>query len=304
MHETMALEGGPVRIGTSGWSYDDWVGPFYPVSLRHSPEDWLAFYATRFRTVEINSTYYAFPGEHLVETWRRKGVALNEHQPFEFSLKLPRDVTHRALVEGDATLAREVTGRFDREVLDPLAGEDLLGAVLIQLSPFLPFTPDTVDAVLVVLEALAERRIAIEFRHHSWAPGGILEDDALRLFQNPDVCLAQLDGPSMPDVAAPPSRHAYVRFHGRRADRWFKKDKKAPEYNGARYDYLYPESELAPWSERLRELAQRHNEVRVYFNNHVLGKGAANAIDMMRMLDLAPPDLPRPKLTEQTRLEF
>jgi uncharacterized protein YecE (DUF72 family) len=288
-------------VGTSGWSYDDWVGPFYPVALRHHPEEWLAFYATRFRTVEINSTYYAFPGEALVRAWCRKGVALLEQGRFEFSLKMPRDVTHRALVDGRVDDAREITGRFDREVLDPLDGEGLLGAVLLQLSPFLKCSAESVDAIAAVLEPLAERRVAIEFRHSSWAAGGQVAPEARRLFHNEDICLAQLDGPSMPDVEPPPSRHAYVRFHGRRHDRWFGARDDDPVYDGARYDYLYAPEELEPWARRVEALAERHREVRVYFNNHVLGKGAANALDLMHMLGMAT-DVPRPKLTEQKRL--
>lgn len=299
----MLDEAARIRIGTSGWSYDDWVGPFYPVGLRNAPEDWLHHYATRFRTVEINSTFYAFPGENLVDTWTRKGVELAERDRagFEFSLKLPRDVTHRALIDRKPVQARDITGRFDREVLDPLAGEELLGAVLIQLSPRFSCTPENVTALGVVLEPLAERRVAIEFRHPSWAKDGLLVEEALPLFRNPDVCLAQLDGPSMPQVHTPPSRHAYIRFHGRRADRWHRPKKDDPVYDGARYDYLYTQEELEPWAEHLRKLAENHSEVRAYFNNHVLGKAAANALDTMHMLGMAE-DVPRPKLTEQTRL--
>lgn len=289
-----------IRVGLSGWSYPEWVGPFYPVALRSEPEAWLDHYASRFRTVEINSTFYAFPGDALVSSWCRRGVAFQERAPFEYSLKLPRSVTHEALVSGDAAAAREVTGRFDREVLDPLAGEGLLGAVLVQLSPRFKASEAGVDALLDVVGALAERRVAIEFRHPSWLEGECVAPAADRLFALPDVCLVELDMPGLPRVLPPvDASHAYIRFHGRREDLWHAPGSGA--HDGARYDYLYSEEELRPWVERLRALDDSRKDVRAYFNNTPGAKGVANAIDLLALLGQAP-DAPRPKLTEQTRL--
>src|SRR5436305_6731931 len=84
-----------IRVGTSGWSHPEWVGPFYPVALRDAPHAWLAYYASRFRCVEINGTFDAFPDEDLVAAWARAGLELSAaSSPFEFSLKLPRECTH------------------------------------------------------------------------------------------------------------------------------------------------------------------------------------------------------------------
>lgn len=293
-----------IRVGTSGWSYPEWVGPFYPVQLRSSPGEWLEHYATRFPTVEINSTFYAFPSDEILESWMRRGVVIQERSPFEFSLKLPREVTHLALVEGDLARARAITGRFDREVLDPLAGEGLLGAVLVQLSPRYAASPEAVAGVEAVLEALVERNVAIEPRHPSWAYNGCVAPVAETLFRRPEVCLAELDIPSVPPIRPPTrSHHAYLRFHGRRAEYWSGEKSQAELRDGARYDYLYSREELAPWVERVREHAAAGTQVRVYFNNTPHAKGVLNALEFMEGLGLAP-HVPKPRLTEQTRLEL
>lgn len=290
-----------VLVGTSGWSHPDWVGAFYPVALRERPESWLAHYASRFRTVEIASTFDAFPSEELVEEWALSGVALQERAHFEFNLKLPRVVTHDALVTGDAERAREMTGRFDREVLDRLAGEGLLGAVVLQLPSEYAPSAARVAAIGEVVGALAERHVAIEFRDARWFHRGCVIADAEPLFASPFIALVEHDGPAAP-AAVPPlvARHAYLRLHGRRRDLW-----RAPRVaadDRARYDYLYAEDELRPFAERAAMLEAAGARVRVVFNNTPSAKAVANAIDLQRMLGHAPPDAPRPRLTEQQRL--
>ena len=309
-----------IRVGTTGWSHASWVGTFYPVSLKDAPEEWLAFYATRFRSVEVASTFDAFPSPDLVHAWARVGVEVQERlaaapshvdgqgllglgdAPFEFSLKAPRALTHEALLEGDAARARAVAGRFDREVLDPLAGEGLLGAVLLQLPPRLEASEQAVSDLQEVVAALAERRIAIEFRHPSWSRGGCVAPEAEPLFANPDVCLVQADGAGIPEVAPPTrARHAYVRFHGRRPEGWAGALPEDAPRDGARYDHRYAPAELAPWVARVRAMREARQEVRVHFNNAPGGKAPVNALEFLAALGLAPPGRP-PRLTQQTRL--
>lgn len=294
-----------ILVGTSGWGHPSWVGPFYPVALRGAPDEWLPYYASRFRTVEVGGTFDAFPGPELVDAWARAGVRLVDEaggRGFEFSVKAPRLLTHDALLRGDVEAAREVAGRFDREVLDPLAGEGLLGAVLLQLPPRLTCSEEAVANLHEVLHALAERRIALEFRHASWARHGCVHPCAEPLFANPDVCLVQADGPEHPDVAPPVrARHAYVRFHGRRPQGWVEPLPDDAPRDGTRYDHLYSGEELAPWVARLRRMGEEHGEVRAYFNNAPHAKAPANAVELLQALGQAPP-LPRPRLTQQTRL--
>lgn len=285
-------------VGTSGWSHPDWVGPFYPVHLRAKPEAWLAHYATRFRAVEVASTFDAFPDEELVAAWSRAGVALLERSPFEFSLKLPRAMTHEALPAGDVEAAREWAGRFDREVLDPLAGEGLLGVVLAQLPPRFEGSPENAAALVEALAPLAERRVAIELRSPTWAHHGCLVPGLDKLFSGGDVAIVEADVPGAMDARPPlAARHAYLRFHGRRADAWGENGAR----DGLRYDHLYTREELAPWVERVHAHQRAGREVRAFFNNAPRAQAVANALDLLELMGGASA-LPRPKLTAQQRL--
>lgn len=286
------------RVGTSGWGRADWVGPFYPVHLRERPEAWLAHYATRFRTVEITSSFHAFPDEALVTEWARVGATLQQQAPFEFSLKAPRAATHVALPAGDAAALREILGRFDREVLDPLDGEGLLGAVLLQLPPSLEASEEAARLLQRGLDALVERRVAIEFRHPSWAARGCVAPAAEPLFASRDVCLVETDAPGAPRVVPPiDARHAYLRLHGRRHEAW----RAGGPQDGERYDYLYRRDELADAAARMRQLRDAGREARAYFNNAPQAKSVANAVDLLEMIG-QPAIAPRPRLTQQRKL--
>ena len=107
-----------IRVGTSGWSYDDWVGPFYPQGA--GKHDYLAHYASRFDLVEVDSTYYAVPRESTVHGWAERTP---EH--FRFALKMPGEITHkRVLVDCEGVMKQFVTA------LEPL--REKLICVLLQ----------------------------------------------------------------------------------------------------------------------------------------------------------------------------
>lgn len=289
---------GKALVGTSGWGRPDWVGPFYPVHLRERPDEWLAYYASRFRTVEITASFDAFPDTSLVEAWARAGAAVLQRAPFEFSLKLPRAISHEALPAGDVQAAREVTGRFDREVLDPIAGEGLLGTVLLQLPPRLDPTPRAIEGIQAVLGALAERRIAIELRNPAWFENGCVRPEVEPVFSSRDVCLVEADLPGACDARAPlGARHAYMRLHGRRADLW----RSPVPHDGARYDHLYAREDLLPLVERARDHVRAARETRVYLNNAPRAQSVANAVDVLELLGAATPPQ-RPRLTQQRKL--
>lgn len=298
-------------VGTTGWSRPDWVGPFYPVHLRERPDAWLAHYATRFRAVELAGSFDPFPDADLVGEWARAGVALQARASFEFSLKLPRVVTHDALPAGDVDAAREWCGRFDREVLDPLAGEGLLGAVLVQLPPRFEASERHAHDLAAALAPLAERRLAIELRSPTWAKDGCVVPEAEKLFTEGDACLVEADVPGAPGDVRPPlaARHAYLRFHGRRAGAWTPttaRDGADASFvtSSSRYDYLYPRAELAPFVERVREHERAGREVRVFFNNAPRAQSVANAVDMTELLAGGATGLGRPRLTAQQRLPW
>ena len=160
-----------LRIGTSGWSYDDWVGPFYPESLRTKKKDWLEFYGKHFDTVEINSTFYRMPDDWMVKRWVDVGSSLDS---FEFSLKLPRAATHEALVKNRMGEAKQVAGDFEYMVVAPLGDAGLLGSILIQLSPYFQrfdkkSGTDSLDGLENLFQTLSwkEHDYVVELRHSS-----------------------------------------------------------------------------------------------------------------------------------------
>ncbi|MCD1294548.1 DUF72 domain-containing protein [Methanocella sp. CWC-04] len=271
----------PVLIGTSGWSYDDWVGTFYPPHLKK--EEWLSYYARFFKTTEINSTYYSFPTAAVVNSWISKASGFSG---FEYSVKFPKRVTHDSLLS-DVSHALE----FEEKVLSPLSDSGYLGGVLIQLSPYFKMideerTTDHLSRLQSLLESLDTKKFdyAIEFRHRSWLEDKGLNAGVRDLLQRSGVAVCAVDGPSMPGMIEDTADHAYIRFHGRNPDIWYGKDR---DMKGRmnRYDYVYREEELAPWKGRLGSLKAK-GAVRVYFNNHPRANAVKNAMMFETMLGL------------------
>ena len=257
-----------VRVGASGWSHAAWVGPVYPVQLRDKPDRWLRAYAQRLRTVELTSTFLAPPDADLLASWAREGVALLHEGPFEFTLQLPREVTHDALPAGDVQRAWEAAARFERGVLEPLADEGLLGAVLVHLPPDYAPSAERADALAEALAALAGRPAALLFGDAAW----LASPHARRLLREPDVCLVE-DGRGAP---LPGARHAYLRTEG---------------------------GDPASLAQRARAHAAMGREVRVYFTQPAGGRAVADAVALLHELGESR-HVPRPRLTAQTRLEL
>lgn len=257
-------------VGTSGWSYDDWVGEFYPPGL--GKDKWLEFYAKYFHTTEVNSTYYSFPAPAIVQGWIAKASRLRD---FEYSLKMPKRVTHESLLL-DVGHAVE----FESKVLAPMRDAACIGAILIQLSPYVMlFDKGEKTEHLERLKSLLERldtstyHYAVEFRHRSWLEKGGLCGEAKDVLIERNVAACAVDGPSMPPIVENTAGHAYVRFHGHNVDIWYKKEFKDGRMN--RYDYNYMGEELLPWKKRLEPLIR--GTVRAYFNNHPHANAAKNA---------------------------
>lgn len=272
-------------IGCSGWSYDDWVGKFYPADLAKKKGEWLSYYSRFFSTVEINSTFYRVPNEFMVRSWIDRG---RQRQGFEFSVKLPQLVTHESILKDDAEKAAAQASSFEAICVRPLAEAGLLGGVLIQLTPYFKLEG---KASLGKLRALFQMLgtddydYAVEFRHRSWLNerGNELTADVLETLQEFKVANSIVDGPGFPITRSLTAKHAYVRFHGRNYDIWFK-DEPEDDYRLNRYDYLYAHKELEPWVPRLTEIVSNSDRARIYFNNHGNAKAVKNAFQMMDLL--------------------
>ncbi len=268
-------------IGCSGWSYEDWVGRFYPVALAKKKEEWLRYYAAYFTTVEINSTFHRSPNDIIVNGWIRKGKTLKD---FEYSVKMPRTVTHEAMVAMEGDRAGIEASAFEEACVRPLSENGLLGAVLIQLSPSFQLRDGAQQVLETVLATLdtEKYRYAVEFRHRSWMDDDRLKLDpgASRLLSSYNVATAQVDGGGFLPVQDVTADHAYIRFHGR--DREWTDDGNQM----AGQDYLYSEDELRPWKDVISRLDDKVDDVRAYFNNNGRARGAKNAFQLMDLLSI------------------
>jgi uncharacterized protein YecE (DUF72 family) len=174
-----------VLVGTSGYSYKEWKGPFYPDDL--PARAFLRFYAERFGTVEINNTFYRMPTSKLVATWAGEAP-----EGFMFALKAPQRITHIAKLKD----AGETAAVFVR-IAATLGAR--LGPLLFQLPPFLRKDVPRLAAFLEQVAALPERpRVAFEFRHASWFDDEVWA--ALRA-HGAAVCVAEGEALQVPLVA-------------------------------------------------------------------------------------------------------
>lgn len=255
-----------ILIGTSGFSYDDWKGHFYPANLKKG--DMLSFYARVFPVVEINSTYYRIPTPEVMTQMARKVPA-----GFEFVLKAHQDMTH----SGD--FHPEAFAEF-REAMAALRDEGMLGCVLAQFPWSFRRTPEHVRYLEVLRDELPEVPVVVEFRNADWVQEPTF--DRLRSLRLGYCCVDEprLKG-LVPRVCTATSPVGYVRFHGRNYKKWWNH-----QYAYERYDYTYPEAELQEWVPKVQELAGQTEKTYVFFNNHYVGQAAQNARQMAELLDL------------------
>ena len=148
-----------IRAGTSGYSYKEWRGAFYPSEL-HSDE-WLSYYASRLPAVEFNNTFYRMPRSHVVETWRE-----SVPETFRFVIKASRRITHQNRLKDVEEPMGFLLSRA--EILG-----SRLGALLFQLPPDMPVNVDRLQNFQAMIPA--DLPVAFEFRHPSWADGAVFE---------------------------------------------------------------------------------------------------------------------------------
>lgn len=256
-----------IYIGTSGFSYDDWVGPYYPASVKKP--DWLSFYAREFATVEINSSYYGIPTAFSLERMAQKTPP-----GFCFTLKAHQDMTHKR-EDNEQVFAQFVAA------LRPLIEQNKFGCVLAQFPSSFHNTPESCAYLETVRQRLGDLPVVVEVRNRDW-----LSDDTFALLRRLHLGFCCVDEPRlpslMPPVAVATSEIAYVRFHGRNARKWWD-HKEAWE----RYDYTYKPEELQEWAPKLHELAAASERLFIFTNNHYRGQ----AIDAARQLKLLLEDI-------------
>jgi uncharacterized protein YecE (DUF72 family) len=261
-----------ILIGTSGYSFPDWVGPFYPPGTRSG--DFLEYYARHFPSVEVNSTYYGIPEPRVLSLMEKKTPA-----GFRFVVKLNRVFTHE---QGrDPALA----SRF-LAVLDPLKDAGKYDGLLLQFPWGFRRTPENRRHLAALRELFRDEPMWVEFRHDSWLTEGL--EASLREHR---IGYCAVDEPQLPGLMPPvvmtTTADAYVRFHGRNATTWWgaRPAAGAPATRGGdRYDWDYTKDELGSWIERIAQLAEQSRRVYLFFNNCHAGQAARSAKLMQELL--------------------
>ncbi len=294
-----------LRIGTSGWNYPTgrgtWNGIFYPPA-RKRPKgfDELAFYASHFDTVEVNSTFYGQPRAEVCRRWAERTPA-----GFEFSVKLYQQFTHpkmykervaaslppeagamddpRGEPEWLAAITKPNQADLDvfRRGIDPLASAGKLGALLAQFPPSFKDTPASRDYLAWLLAALAGHHVAVELRHRSWSDQ---IGDTLALLNQFQAAWVQIDEPKftfsirqnyLPNVEG----FYYMRLHGMNGEQWWRHGTSED-----RYDYLYSSDELREFSDTAGAARRLVKKLYLYTNNHFSAKSVANAAMIKQQL--------------------
>ena len=183
-----------VRVGTSGFAFKEWKGPFYPADLRD--DAMLGFYAGRYPTVEINNTFYRLPKEHVLADW-----ASQVHGDFTFSIKASQRITHYGRLR-----AESVASALGFLLTNTATLGDKLGPILFQLPPAMPKDVARLKTFLALLPS--DRRFTIEFRHESWFDDAVFEVLAAR---DVALCVAESEEFRCPSVAT--ATWGYLRLH-------------------------------------------------------------------------------------------
>jgi uncharacterized protein YecE (DUF72 family) len=234
-------------IGCSGFNYDEWEEAFYPKDI--SKKEWLEYYASRFDTVEINSSFYHLPKEKTLDNWYDRTPG-----NFRFTLKGSRFVTHQKKLNDP----QEPVKKF-YDLTARLKGK--LGCILWQLPGN---QHKDISKLKNFCKALSnDFRNVIEFRHNSW-----FHPDVYEVMKANDVIFCIISAPGdLNEEAVKTNKTVYLRFHGKKE--WYK--------------YLYSEKELTDWAEKINQLNAQ--QIYAYFNNDYAANAPRNAADFSKILD-------------------
>ena len=239
---------GYTHIGTSGWHYKHWKGPFYPKSTKN--KELLAFYADQFQAVEINNSFYRLPEEETLKNWRDTVPS-----DFTFCVKASRYITHLKKLKD----VEEALTLFLKRV-ETLKKK--LGPILFQLPPKWHFNRERFFDFLEMLPD--NHRYAFEFRDQSWHNPEAYE--ALKLM-GASFCIYEIDGYISPKEIT--TDFIYIRLHG----------------PGAAYQGDYDTKTLSGWAEAFSAWSDQGNEIFCFFDNDEAGYAIRNAGELNKMVN-------------------
>lgn len=250
-------------FGTSGFSYNDWVGAYYPPQMPR--QEWLRYYAREFNALELNSTYYAIPQLSVV-----KNMIARTGEGFLFSVKANQEMTHTRQNENTAFVAFV-------QMLRPFIDAGKLGCVLAQFPYSFGYNQQNQDYVKLFRERMGSLPVVIEFRNAQW-----IRPEVFDFLHSHNLGFCCVDEPKLPRLLPPlaevTSPIGYVRFHGRNAAKWWEHD-----YAYERYDYTYSTEELTEWIPKIKQIASKAEKTFVFANNHWRGQ-AITTIRQLRLM--------------------
>jgi uncharacterized protein YecE (DUF72 family) len=237
-----------IHIGTSGWHYDSWRGPFYPKEV--PKKDWLVCYAEAFRSAELNGVFYRTPTLEAVQRWYRQTP-----DDFVFAWKASKFITHwKRLTKNSGNSIALMETRLR-------ALKHKAGPVLFQLPPQFKADRERLASFLKLLRK--KRHYAFEFRHPSW-----YEDDILNLLRDQDISLCLSDHHDAPAPWQVTANHVYVRGHG----------------PSGRYKGHYTDRTLRAWARKVRKWKRQRRTVYVYFDNDQKSAAPLDARKLMQLV--------------------
>lgn len=255
-----------IYIGTSGWSYKEWAGNFYPDKMK--PADYLGYYAERFNTVEIDSTFYRIPTKSMIENWYNSVPA-----DFKFSAKFPQSITH----DSDLTGIEDILSQFIKTIS---LLEEKLGILLLQF-PY-SFKPEMTSNLNQFIKLLPSGlNYVIEIRNRKW-----LDEKFYDMLRKNSIGLALLDHPWMPKPQVVTSRVLYIRFLGDR--------QKIPD--DFTHEHIDRGKELSEWERMIRVLEEKVDDFYGYFNNHYSGHSPTTASRFIKIIEERYGDVKKPNL--------
>jgi len=252
-------------LGTSGFSYDDWVSNFYPKGMPR--REWLSYYSREFNTLELNSTFYALPKLSVLEAMIAK-----TGENFLFSIKANQELTHKRQMNRDTFVAF-------RKMLEPFIATEKLGCILAQFPYSFGLNRQNRDYLELFKDWLDNLPVVVEFRNIGW-----LKPEVFTWLRRYGLGFCCVDEPLLPGLLPPvaeaTSNIAYIRFHGRNATKWWQH-----EHAYERYDYTYSAEELKEWLPKIAKLRNLAQKTFVFANNHWRGQAIGTIRQLQAMLD-------------------
>ena len=254
-----------IHLGTQGWNYDDWLGPFFPDGTR--PVDFLAVYSRAFSTVEVDSTFYGVPAPATFQSWYDRTP-----DNFVFSLKLPQEITHEQRLRDSIGVSDQFYERA-REL------KQKLGPVLVQLGP--DFEPSELPALVDFVGKIpSDIRFTIEFRHRGWLTEGVVA-----LLRDRNVGLTLVDGRWLPRkimlglAKRPTSDFIYIR--------WMGPNRNLVDFSRVQVDRS---REIDEWIAAISSVPSSVTDIYGYVANHFSGHSPSTAREIQYRVGQRPVD--------------